>query len=277
MHVYGRIQFAAVGFLLLSTFVFGRACESGAVRGGSRAGSEAPTGLQRVVARALRDARFALQGYERTEGAAARQEEQRRAHEVSQELPELDFHDLQFGMLGHGERPVVSRKIASLEGARVRIRGYALTIEELAAAGTFVLHAHEYVDCLNELRPSVNAQVRVDLARGLRFDFTDSPLWVEGTLALGRFPTFADTEVALYALHDARYQELSPDDMLLPVLVPHPTGIPEQRREGELPHIHHHGHHHGPHGHTHGSGDRPHRRGPPPDRGAGERPSRRHP
>lgn len=156
----------------------------------------------------LRDAHWVFEGYT-PRWIAAKKAREKEAHRytVPRDLPAVDFASLRRVMLSDGE-PVVPENIRALEGKRVRLRGWALPLRELAGARSFVLHDLPFVRCVHVATPATNRQVLVELAEGATFDFTDAPLMVEGVLELGRFETFEAGDIALYALRDARVEAL---------------------------------------------------------------------
>lgn len=157
-----------------------------------------------------RDLGWALQGYTPTWLTARDQaaDAAARRHAVSRDLPAVEFGALRRVVLGPDGAAVVAEDIRALEGRRVRIEGRALPLDELADAPRFVLHDAPFVRCVHVATPATNRQVLVELAEGVTFDFTDAPLMVEGVLRVGRFETFAEGDVALYALEDARVEVL---------------------------------------------------------------------
>lgn len=144
-------------------------------------------------------------------------------YRVSPALPELRFSELAAAMLTDEGAVRVSERVRAAGGTRVRLRGFALPLGEWARADRFVLHDEPFVRCVHVHLPAANRNVLVRLEEGVRFDFTDAPLWVEGTLRIGRFETFREGQISLFALEGARFEVLPPDRMDLPVLVPRAT------------------------------------------------------
>lgn len=188
--------------------------------GCGRGGAPAPRGARSPSpAELARDLGWVVQGYRPTRLVAAAQAsaEGARQHHVPRELPALDFPTLRRVMLGPDQVPLVADDVRAREGQRVRIEGRALPLDELTAARSFVLHDLPFVRCVHVATPATNRHILVRLAEGVTFDFTDAPLMVEGVLRVGRFATFAEGDVALYALDDAHVEVLpvSDDEMVI--------------------------------------------------------------
>lgn len=174
----------------------------------------------------IRQVGYLLEGFGDTErlGVAQRAEEEASRYVVPKELPEVSIRELAAVMIGDDGQPLVPPALRLLDGQRVRLKGYALPLGELADADAFVLQEEPFIRCVHFLRPSTNRQVLVRLAAGTSFDFTDAPVWVEGVLRSGRYDTFADGDVAVWALDGGRFEVLPPERMDLPIHVPHDHG-----------------------------------------------------
>lgn len=165
---------------------------------------------------ALRDLRYVLEGFVPTRLAGCEDEP---APVVDPSLPVLDFDKLARVVEDGREAWSLHR----LLGKRVRAKGYARPLYELQDASSFVLQEAPLVSCLDPNPPPANRAFVVRLAEGQTFDYTDAPLWVEGTLRIGRFEASGEGDQALFALDGARYEELPAESMVLPVRVAPPA------------------------------------------------------
>jgi hypothetical protein len=167
-----------------------------------------------------------LPGFEYTAEVGLRQRHRsaREAYTVAASLPSVDFATLRGAMLGAEDAVIVDPHLGSFANRRVRIHGYALPLRETRDAVRFVLQEIPYTGAGEDLFPPPNGQILVLLDPAQSFDYTDAPLWVEGYLRFGLFPTFADDAVALFALESARVQVLPAPDLDIPLFVVPPEG-----------------------------------------------------